>query len=125
VSGRLGITPEKQSDLVGVEYRHSPHFDARERAALDLCAQVVLDPEQIQPTTWAEVRKHFSDDQVVEILATVGAYLQVSKFGDALGVELEPVFHGRSSVLFAKEPPRSAAARRHLEHFEHLSGASA
>jgi len=31
-------------------------------------------------------------------------------------VELEPVFHGRPSVLFGVEPPRSPAARRHLEH---------
>jgi AhpD family alkylhydroperoxidase len=116
VSERLGISAEKQADIVGVLYRHSPHFDERERAILDLCAHVVLDPEQIPPGTWAGVRTHFSDDQIVEILATIGAYIQVSKFGDAMGVELEPVFHGRPSVLFGKEPPRSPGIRRHLEH---------
>lgn len=122
VSERLGISPDKQADIVGVEYRRSPRFSEAERAILDLCAQVVLDPEGIPSGTWAEVHKHYTDDQIVEILATIGAYMQVSKFGDALGVELEPVFHGRSSVLFKKEPPRSRAAARHLEHFEHLSG---
>lgn len=121
VSERLGVTPEKQADLAGVAYRTSPHFDERERALLDLCAQVIVDPEQISAETWRAVRAHFSDDQVIEILSTIGAYLQVSKFGDAMGVELEPVFHGRSSVLFAQEPPASEAAKRHLEHFERLS----
>jgi hypothetical protein len=58
-------------------------------------------------------------------LVTIGAYLQVSKFGDAMGVELEPVWYGRDSVLFAKEPPRSPAAARHLEHFQHLSAQAA
>ena len=43
--------------------------------------------------------------------------LQVSKFGDAMGVELEPVWYGHQPVLFAAEPPSSPAARRHLEHF--------
>lgn len=125
VSERLGISPEKQADIVGVEYRTSPHFTEAERAILDLCAQVVLDPEQIRAETWAEVRTHFADDQIVEILATIGAYIQVSKFGDALGVGLEPVFHGRRSVLFDKEPPRSPAAARHLEHFNRVPAATA
>ncbi len=124
VSERLGVPPEKQADIVGVEYRRSPHFTDRERAILDLCAQVVLDPEKISPETWVEVRKYYSDDQIVEILVTIGAYVLVSKFGDAMGVELEPVFYGRSSVLFSKEPPKSAAAARHVEHFEHLSRAA-
>jgi alkylhydroperoxidase family enzyme len=121
VSERLGIAPEKQADLVGVEYRRSPHFTEAERAILDLCAQVVLDPEQIPAETWSRVRAHYTDAQIVEILATIGAYIQVSKFGDAMGVELEPVFYGRSSVLFAKEPPQSPAAARHLEHLTHLA----
>jgi len=122
VSERLGISPEKQADIVGPQYQVSPHYTDRERALLDLTGQVVLDPEQIDVETWANVRKHFNDAQIVELVATIGAYLQISKFGDAMGVELEPVFHGRPSVLFAKEPPKSAAAARHLEH--HLAPAA-
>ncbi len=121
VSERLGISREKQADIVGVEYRTSPHFTDRERAILDLCGQVVLDPEKIPAETWARVRQYYSDDQIVEILATIGAYIQVSKFGDAMGVELEPVFYGRSSVLFGREAPASPAAAQHIEHFKHLS----
>jgi len=116
VSERLGVSPEKQADIVGLQYRVSPHYTERERALLDLTSQVVLDPEQITPETWTEVHKHFNDAQIVEIVATIGAYLQISKFGDAMGVELEPVFLGRPSVLFEKEPPKSPAAARHLEH---------
>ncbi len=123
VSERLGVSPEKQADLVGVAYRTSPHFTEREKAALDLCTQVVLDPEQIPAETWSRVRKHFTDDQIVELLATIGAYVQVSKFGDAMGVELEPVFQGRPSVMFREEAPKSPAAKRHLEH--HLAAATA
>ncbi len=123
VSERLGVTPEKQADLIGVAYRDSPHFTEREIAALDLCTQVVLDPEKIPAETWSRVRKDFTDDQIVELLATIGAYVQVSKFGDAMGVELEPVFQGRPSVMFREEAPKSQAAKRHLEH--HLAAATA
>lgn len=118
VSGRLGISEEKQADIVGVEYRESSHYSEAEVAILDLCSHVVLDPEQIPPDVWERVRAHYDDGQIVEILATIGAYLQVSKFGDAMGVELEDAFHGHKPVLFAKEPPASPAAQKHFEHFK-------
>lgn len=124
VSERVGIPPEKQADIVGAEYRTSPHFSEAERAILDLCAQVVIDPERIPAETWAGVHRHYRDDQIVEILATIGAYIQVSKFGDAMGVELEPVFQNRPSLLFRKEPATSPAAARHVEHHEELVAAA-
>lgn len=101
------------------------NYSEAERALLDLCAQMVLDPEQIPADTWARMHKHFSDAQIVELVATVGAYILISKFGDAMGVELEPVFHGRESVLFGKEAPKSKAAAHHLEHFARLKPGAA
>ncbi len=117
VSGRLGVTPEKQADIVGVEYRASEHYTPAEVAILDLCAHVVLDPERIPAEVWRRVKEHYDDGQIVELVATIGAYLQVSKFGDALGVELEEVWYGHEPVLFAAEPPVSEASRHHLETF--------
>lgn len=117
VSARLGVTEEKQADIVGVEYRNSPHYTPNEVAILDLCAHIVLDPENIPSEVWHRVQANYDQGQIVEIVATIGAYLQVSKFGDAMGVELEPVWHGHKPILFAAEPPTSKAAQKHLEHF--------
>lgn len=117
VSSRLGVSEEKQRDIVGVEYRKSEHYTPAEVAILDLCAHVVLDPEKIPAETWLRVREHYGDGQIVEIVATIGAYLQVSKFGDSLGVELEPVWYGHQPVLFDAEPPTSKASQHHLNHF--------
>ena len=69
------------------------------------------------PEVWTRVREHYDDGQIVEIVTTIGAYLQVSKFGDALGVQLEEVWHGHAPVLFHAEPPSSKAAQHHFEHF--------
>ncbi len=125
VSERLGVGPEKQAELVGRRYQTSPRFTAEERAILDLNAEMLDDARRISPQTWAEVKRHWRDDQIVELVCTIGAYIQVSKFGDSLGVELEPVFQGRSSVLFHEEPPVSQAAARHIKHFEELSAEAA
>jgi len=117
VSSRLGVHQEKQEHIVGVEYRKSPHYTPGEIAILDLCAHVVLRPETIPAVVWAEVKKHYTDAQIIEIVATIGAYLQVSKFGDALGVQLEEVWHGHEPVLFAVEAPTSKASQHHLKEF--------
>jgi AhpD family alkylhydroperoxidase len=117
VAARIGVPEEKQADIVGVEYRKSEHYKPNEVAILDLTAHVILNPEEIPADVWAKVKEHYDDGQIVEIVATIGAYLQVSKFGDAMGVELEPVWYGHQPVLFAKEPPKSEASQHHLEHF--------
>ncbi len=117
VSARLGMSPEKQADIVGVEYRHSEHYTPAEVAILDFCAHVVVDPEKIPAGVWAAVKEHYDDGQIIEIVATIGAYLQVSKFGDALGVQLEEVWYGHQPVLFVAEAPTSQASRHHFEEF--------
>lgn len=124
VSSRLGISREKQAAIVGVEYRDSAHYTAAEVAILDLCAHVVLDPDGIPAEVWDRVHAHYDDGQIVEIVATIGAYLQVSKFGDALGVELETAFHGHEPVLFEEEPATSKAAQKHYEHFKSKAAAA-
>ena len=78
---------------------------------------MVVDPERIPPEVWKGVKRHYDDGQIVEIVATIGAYLQVSKFGDAMGVELEPVWYGHTPILFPAEPPTSKASQHHYEEF--------
>ena len=117
VSARLGVSKEKQEDIVGVEYRNSEHYTPSEVAILDLTMHVVINPEQIPLWVWEGVKEHYDDGQIVEIVATIGAYLQVSKFGDALGVALEEVWYGHEPVLFAVEAPKSHASQHHIDEF--------
>lgn len=117
VSARLGVTEDQQKDIVGMIYQTSPHFKPNEVAILDLTSYMVLNPEKIPADVWTRVKEHYDDGQIVEMVATIGAYLQVSKFGDALGVQLEDAFTGHQPVLFVQEPPKSKAAAGHLEHF--------
>ncbi|MCH8908777.1 MAG: carboxymuconolactone decarboxylase family protein [Candidatus Heimdallarchaeota archaeon] len=92
VSSKLGIPDEKVADLKGDKYKTSPHFNEAERAILDLNYQIWKDANRIPSELWDRIKVHWSDPQIVEITATITAYIMISKFGDALGVGLEPAF---------------------------------
>ncbi len=92
VSRRLGIPDKKVADLKGHAYRTSPHFNEGERAILDLTLQIREDANRVSEDLWKRLKTHWTEQQIVEIVYTITAYIMVSKFGDALHVELEPVF---------------------------------
>ena len=54
--------------------------------------QIRNDANRVRDKLWSRVREHWSEQQATEIVYTITAYIMISKFGDALQVELEPVF---------------------------------
>ena len=99
LSQRLGIGEDKIADLEGERYRDSALFSDAERALLDLTVQIGEDANRVPPELWERLHRHYSEPQIVEAVFTITTYIAVSKFGDALGVELEPVFAGTQSIL--------------------------
>lgn len=94
LSSMLGIPDEKVADLDGEKYRTSPHFTEAERALLDFCVQIGADANRVSNDLWDRLHAHWTEPQIVEAAFTITAYIMISKFGDALGVELEPMFDG-------------------------------
>ncbi len=99
LSKRLGITEEKISDIGGELYKESPHFTEAEKTLLDLTVQIGVDANHVSPELWERLHQHFTEPQIVEAVFTITVYIAISKFGDALGVELEPVFSGIEPLL--------------------------
>ncbi len=99
VSNRLGISDDKIADIDGDRYRTSPHFTEGERALLDLTAQIGVDANRIPESLWARVKEHYTEPQIVEAVYVITQYIAISKFGDALGVVLEPVFADNVPIL--------------------------
>ena len=99
MSKRLGIDEAKIADLGDERYQQSPHFSDAEKALLDLTVQIGDDANRVPEALWDRLNQHFSEPQIVEAVFTITIYIAVSKFGDALGVELEEVFSGIKPVL--------------------------
>ncbi len=99
VSEMLGMAEAKIADLEGDTYKTSPHYTEGERALIDLTVQIGEDANRIPKELWERVHAHWSEPQIVEAVFTITTYIMVSKFGDALGVELEPMFDGVKPIL--------------------------
>ena len=99
VSEMLGMAEAKIADLEGDTYKTSPHYNEGERALIDLTVQIGEDANRIPKALWERVHAHWSEPQIVEAVFTITTYIMVSKFGDALGVELEPMFDGVKPIL--------------------------
>ena len=99
VSNMLGISDEKIADIDGEKYKASPHFTEGEKALLDLTVQIGKDANQVSDELWDRLRQHWSEPQIVDAVFVITIYIAVSKFGDALGVELESMFDGVKPIL--------------------------
>ena len=83
---KAGVPEAKIEALAG--WRASQVFDAKERAALALTEAVMAC--NVGDDVHADVKKHFSDAEFVELSLTAGFYAMVSRMLDAMRVELDP-----------------------------------
>ena len=66
-----------------------PAWSEAERTLIRL-ADELHDDARISDALWAELRRHWSDEQLVELVVLAGFYHTISFVVNGLGVELEP-----------------------------------
>lgn len=82
---KLGTKWEKLQAVAA--FRASSLFDARERAALDLAERMTITGQDVSDGAFAALRKHFSEPEIVELVAIVGLENLRSKMNRALRIE--------------------------------------
>lgn len=85
VGVRHGVPAEALAD-VG-RYRESPHFTARERAALEYCERITRDDLEVSAACRGRLSEHFSEAEIVELTLVVGYQTLASKFAKAFRLE--------------------------------------
>ena len=84
MGSEAGIPDEK---LVAVlDWRSSPLFDERERVALEYADAITLTDRDVDDDLFARVRRHFTEDEVVELTAVIAWENCSSKFNRALRI---------------------------------------
>lgn len=86
-SSRFGADAEKIQAVW--EFRTSPLFTNAERAALEFAQAASSVPNAVTPEIANELKKHWDDDAIVEILAEVALMGFLNRWNDSMGTELE------------------------------------
>jgi uncharacterized peroxidase-related enzyme len=86
-AGRVGISAAKEDALW--EFDTSPLFSAAERAALRVAQCAAQVPNAVSDEDFAELKCHYTDAQIVDIVAMIALFGFLNRFNDTMATELE------------------------------------
>jgi alkylhydroperoxidase family enzyme len=70
-------------------WRDSRLFEEPERVALDYAERMTITGQKIDDALFAQLKRHYSEAQIVELTAAIALENFRSKFNPALGVEAQ------------------------------------
>jgi alkylhydroperoxidase family enzyme len=78
---------EKLAEVLA--WRDSKLFSEMERAALEYAERITTTGQRVDDALFAELKKHFSEGQIVELTAAIAMENFRSKFNPPLGIEAQ------------------------------------
>ena len=86
-AAHMGVSEEKLDELW--TWKTSEHFDAAERAALDLAFDAASVPNGVSDDHFTALREHFDDDQIAGLVAIVSYFGFLNRWNDTMATDLE------------------------------------
>lgn len=86
-AARLGVDEKKLEALW--DYRASPLFSEAERVALDFALAAGSVPNEVTDQLFAEMLRHWSEDQMVEIVGVIALFGFMNRWNDTMATPLE------------------------------------
>lgn len=84
MGSHLGVSAEKILALA--DYATSPLYNEAERLALEYADAITLSDREVGDELFARLRRHYSDDALVELTGIIAWENASSKFNRALGI---------------------------------------
>lgn len=82
---RLGWSGDQIDNLAGFEERDD--FTAAEKAAVRLAEHMTLDSNNVPDALFDELRSHYDEGEIVELMAAIGLFNYFNRFNNALQIE--------------------------------------
>jgi len=111
VDARMRGVPEEKIAAV-FDFERSTLFDDAERAALRFALAASAQPSAVTAEDVAELRRHWDDGQIVELLAVVSLFGFLNRWNDTMATDLEeiPRALGRRVLAEARWEPGKHAS---------------
>lgn len=87
--GRADGVTDTELDALA-DFEHSPLFNHRDRAALRY-ANTIVREQSVPDEVFAPIRQHFTQEEIIELTATITWEICAAKFNRALKIEAQGV----------------------------------
>lgn len=71
------------------QYASSPHYNERERLALDFALAATAQPNEVTDEQFAALQRHWSEGEIVEMLGVIAMFAFLNRWNDTLATPLE------------------------------------
>jgi alkylhydroperoxidase family enzyme len=88
-SGALHFGVDEQKLKDAADYRRSARYTAAEKAALDLAIASSAIPNAVTDAMFAELRRHWTEEQIVELVSTVAMAGFLARWNTTMATPLE------------------------------------
>jgi uncharacterized peroxidase-related enzyme len=95
------VSQEKIDELW--EYDRSDRYTEKERAGLDFALAAGSVPNEVDEEIMANLKAHWTDDEIVELLAAISLYGFLNRWNDSMATELEDVPRRMGERVLADE----------------------
>lgn len=85
------------------EFETSPLFNEAERAALRLARDASLQPNMATAEHFEELRHHYTESEIVEIMAVISLFGFLNRWNDTMATDLEEEPHSFASTTYGSE----------------------
>ena len=96
---KIGVPDEKIQAMW--TYQSSDLFTEAEKAALDLAFAAGVAPSAVEPENFTELRKHYSSEQIIELLAVIAVGGFLNRWNDTIATVTD-----QESIDFANKALR-------------------
>ena len=86
---RSGTDKKKIAEILN--YKESNYYSDEERALLDLAFSSGRTPNESNEEHFKELKKYFSDDQIIDIVSVISMFGFLNRWNDTFGTRLEDV----------------------------------
>ena len=102
-SGHRQGAEQKKFDSV-LDYENSPVYSDPERAAIGLALAAGAVPNQADAAHFERLRAHFSERQIVQIVAVIAIFGFLNRWNDTMATRLEPPAADYAAASLAELP---------------------
>jgi alkylhydroperoxidase family enzyme len=76
-----------EAKIAAIDDESSDLVTSRERAAIRFAEKLAVDHHKVDDSLWAEMRSHFSEAEIIELVAHTTLYIGFGRFNEIVGLD--------------------------------------